>query len=506
MARASGRPAGRRRSGGPIGVIDIGSNSIRLVVFERARRAALPMFNEKVMCGLGRGLDASGRLSEEGARSALTNLARFVRLAEAMDVTDLSLLGTAAVRDAANGAEFAAEVERRTGRPVQVLSGAEEARLSALGVVSGIVDADGLMGDLGGGSLELVALDHGRLGAHVTLPIGPLRLMDMAGGDVHAAKPIVDKHLGSVDWLRPLAERSFYPVGGAWRTLARIHMGQTHYPLHVIQQYAVQRQQAEEMCRLVGRLGRRTLLSIGGISRRRIDILPFAALVLERLLRLTKPRDLVFSALGLREGYHYSRLSPAERRKDPLIAACSDLAATHNRFGVMGERLHAWLDPLFADDSEAQRRLRLAACLLSDIAWREHPDYRARAATSVLHLPLTGITHAERVWLALTIAARYGGPEGDDLRPMQAMLPEEERQRAIAVGLAMRLGYLVSGATPVLLESTALSTRDGRLALLLPRGGAIMHGEAVQRRLEALGRAVGRPVQVAEVGLERKAS
>lgn len=506
MARRPARPAERRRRG-RVGVIDIGSNSIRLVVFERASRAAVPMFNEKVMCGLGRGLNGSSRLSEEGVRSALANLARFVRLAEAMEVGELTLLGTAAMRDAANGAEFAAEVRRRTGRPVEVLSGEEEARLSALGVVSGIAGADGLMGDLGGGSLELVALDAGRIGAQVTLPLGPLRLMDMAKGNVGAAKSIVDKHLASVEWLGPLGARAFYPVGGAWRTLARIHMGQTHYPLHVIQHYAVQRQQAEEMCDLVGRLGRRTLLSIAGISRRRLDILPFAALVLERLLRVTRPQRLVFSAFGLREGHLYSRLSAAERRKDPLIAACTDIARTHNRFGVMGERLQGWLDPLFAGDTDEQRRLRLAACLLSDIGWREHPDYRAQqAATTVLHLPLTGLDHTARVSLALTTAARYGGLEGDELRPVLAMLPEEEQRRATALGLAIRLAYSVSGATPVLLESTSLAPRDGRLALLLPRGGAIMHGEAVQRRLDALGRALAMPVQVAEIGLERKAS
>jgi exopolyphosphatase/guanosine-5'-triphosphate,3'-diphosphate pyrophosphatase len=506
MARERARPA-RRRRGGRVGVIDIGSNSIRLVVFERASRAAVPMFNEKVMCGLGRGLNGSGRLSEDGVRSALTNLLRFVRLAEAMDVSELSMLGTAAVRDAANGAEFAAEVRRLTGRPVEILSGEEEAHLSALGVMSGISGADGLTGDLGGGSLELVALDAGRLGARATLPLGPLRLMDMAKGNTGAAKSIIDRHLASVDWLRPLGARCFYPVGGAWRTLARIHMGQTHYPLHVIQHYSVQRQQAEEMCDLVGRLGRRTLLSMAGISRRRLDILPFAALVLERLLRVTRPQRLVFSAFGLREGYLYSRLPPAERRKDPLIAACTDIARMHSRFGVMGERLQRWLEPLFAADTAEQRRLRLAACLLSDIGWREHPDYRAQqAATAVLHLPLTGLDHAQRVSLALTTAARYGGPEGDELRSVLAMLTEEEQQRATALGLAIRLAYSVSGATPLLLETTSLSVRDGRLTLLLPRGGAIMHGEAVQRRLDALGRALALPVQATELGLERKAS
>ncbi len=332
--------------------------------------------------------------------------------------------------------------------------------------------------------------------------------MDMEGG-IEALRPVIDRHLASIPWLGPLGERCFYAVGGAWRTLARIHMGQTRYPLHVIHQYAVPRANAEEMCRLVGKFGKRTLLGIAGISRRRLDTLPYAALVLERLLRITRPRRVVFSAFGLREGWLYDQLGPAERRKDPLIAACADIAVASTRFGAMGERLHRWLDPLFPDDTPAQRRLRLAACLLSDMAWRDHPDYRAQqAAWTVAHLPLSGIEHAERAMLALVIATRYGGleREGADIAPVLALLDEEERARAVALGSAIRLGYSVSGATPSLLESTALSVAERRIRLLLPPGGAFMYGEAVQRRLEALGRAMGMPVQSAEMGLERKAS
>jgi exopolyphosphatase/guanosine-5'-triphosphate,3'-diphosphate pyrophosphatase len=514
LKQARSRPAPRReapaaRRRGPVAVIDIGSNSIRLVVFEGLSRAAQPMFNEKVMCGLGRGLETTGRLSEDGVHSALTNLSRFVRLARAMEVSRLTLLGTAAVRDAANGTEFTAEVRRRCGVPIQVVAGEEEARLSALGVLSGIPAADGLMGDLGGGSLELVGLEAGRIGAHVTLPIGPLRLMDIAAGDVERVRPLIDEALASIPWLAPLGERCFFPVGGAWRTLARIHMGQTHYPLRVIHEYAVPRGQAEDMCRLVGKFGKRTLLGISGISRRRLDTLPYAAMVLERLLRVARPRRVVFSAFGLREGWLFSQLSPAEQRKDPLIAACTEIGRANTRFGPMGEQLNRWLDPLFDAETPAQARLRLAACLLSDIGWRDHPDYRGyQAASTIVHLPVSGIDHSERALLALAIATRYGGLEREsaDLAPILAMLTEEEHEHAVALGSAIRLGYSVSGATPALLEATALSVGDRRITLLLPAGGAMMYGEAVQRRLEALGRAMNMAVQVAEMGLERKAS
>ncbi len=481
-------------------VIDIGSNSIRLVVFDRVCRSPLPLFNEKVLCGLGRGLDATGQLHEAGVGLARDNLVRFVRLAEAMGVGRLDLLATAAVRDASNGRDFVAEVERECGTRVHVLSGEDEARLSALGVVSGIPGADGLMGDLGGGSLELVALDGGRLGQHATLPLGPLRLMESGGGDREEARTRIDEQLATVAWLGDLKGRSFYPVGGAWRTLARIQMEQAGYPLHVIQQYRVDRRHAEDLARVIGRLGRRSLASIAGMSRRRLDTLPFAALLLERLLRLTKPAAIEFSAFGLREGHLFSRLPAAEQQKDPLLAAAAEFGEAAHRFGPLGLLLHDWTAPLFRKESSDARRLRLAVCHLSDIAWRDHPDYRAReACTRILHLPVSGIEHPERVSAALALAMRYGGDvDMPELRGVRRMLDEAQEQDAIVLGLALRLAYSLSGATASLLRRTGVRLDGKTLALVLPEGGRVMLGEAVQRRLEALGRALDCRTETAE--------
>lgn len=501
MARPpSRRAAPARPQRGRIGVVDIGSNSIRLVVFDRLARAPQLLFNEKVLCGLGRGLDSGGRLNEEGVKSALVNLTRFVRLARAMEVARLDLLATAAVRDAANGAEFAATVRRHCGLPVRILSGGEEARLSALGVVSGIAGADGLMGDLGGGSCELVGLDRGKLGRHVTLPLGPLRVGEAAMADRDVARAMIDRHLDGVPWLEELRGRSFYAVGGAWRSLARIHMEQIGHPLHIIQQYRIDRGEAEELLRVMSRLGRRSLAAITGLSRRRLDTLPFAALLLERLLRRSRPDAVVFSAFGLREGYVFSALPAALRQEDPLLAAARDHADNDGRFGPMGLVLEEWTRSLFPGESPAERRLRRAVCMLSDIAWRDHPDYRAEQSFArILRLPIGGIEHEERVFAAAAVAARYAGTlEPVAQQPALRLIGETQRGKALVLGLALRLAYSLSGATPRLLGETGLEVAADRVSLLLPKDGATMYGEAVGRRLEALGRALGRAVGTME--------
>jgi exopolyphosphatase/guanosine-5'-triphosphate,3'-diphosphate pyrophosphatase len=508
QTRISGAPLSKSRKRSRqnrVAIVDIGSNSIRLVVFDRISRAPLLLFNEKVLCGLGRGLDETGRLNEEGVESALMNLTRFVRLAKAMGARRLDLLATAAVRDASNGPQFAAAVRRRCGVPVRIISGAEEAKYSALGVVSGIGDADGIMGDLGGGSVELVGLDHGRLGPHVTLPLGPLRVGEAALADREQARELIDGHLQTVPWLGDLRGRNFYPVGGAWRSLARIHMDQTGHPLHIIQHYRIDRHQAEDLLRVMSRLGRRSLAAISGLPRRRVDTLPFAALLLERLLRIARPEAIIFSAFGLREGYLFHQLSPAQRKLDPLLAAASELADRDGRFGLMGDLLTQWTAPLFEGETPEQHRLRQAVCRLSDIAWRDHPDYRAEQSFDrILRLPIGGIDHEQRVFAATSVAVRYAGTMEPVIHePALRMMGEAATTRALSLGLALRLAYSLSGATPKLLVQSSLRLTAGRLTLVLPRNGSIMYGEAVGRRLDALGRALHRSVVTSTAGRRR---
>jgi exopolyphosphatase/guanosine-5'-triphosphate,3'-diphosphate pyrophosphatase len=490
--------AARAARPGRVAVIDIGSNSLRLVVFDKRSRCPVPVFNEKALPGLGRGLEKTGVLNPEGIKSALINIARFVTMAEAMGVDEISLLATAAVRDAGDGKAFAAEIEKRTGRKVTIVSGEEEARLSAMGVIAGVPEADGLMGDLGGGSLELVAVNKGRIGRHVTLPLGPLRLIEATGGDLEAAQKLIDKQLEKLDWLSEVKGKTFYPVGGTWRGFARVHMDQTDYPLRVIHEYRMQRREAEDLAKILSRLGKRSLAEVTGISRRRLETLPLGVLVLERLVKEIKPSLLLFSAYGLREGFLYSTLDDEAKSADPLLVGCADLAGAEGRFGQVMDQLDDWIAPLFRSEGHARARLREAACILSDLAWREHPDYRAEQAfMRALRLPVAGITHPERVTLALSLAIRYGGgPDAPYMDPVRVLLEEDDIAFATRVGTTIRLAYNLSGGTEHMLSLTSIERSGQKLVLHLPKGGEALFGETVQRRLDSVGRAFGLPVAI----------
>ena len=476
-----------------IAVIDIGSNSLRLVVYDEASRAPRALFNEKALCALGRGLGSSGRLNPDGIAPALVNLQRFVALARAIGVARLDVIATAAVRDAADGAQFVAEIRRSCGVEVTVLDGRAEGRLSALGVVAGISDADGIVGDLGGGSVELVRVERGTVGDGATLPLGPLRLAEFADSEKRL-RDVVAGHLAGIPWLRRGRGRALYLVGGAWRALARIHMEQVNYPLHVIQSYTVPRGEAEQIFRLVGRLSKKSLDKIAAVSKRRLETVPFAAFVLSRIVEMVEPDRLVFSAFGLREGRVFDLLPADERGADPLLVACRTIAVAMARFGISGEELFDWMAPLFPAEAPAHARLRRAAALLSDSAWNEHPDYRAdEAFLRGLNMPVAGIDHAERVFLATALHARYGGAvEAPVAESTRRLLGDIERGLARRIGIALRLGHTLSGGAPGVLARTRLALGNGEIELAVPEDDRLWGGETVQRRFEALGRAFGR--------------
>jgi len=478
----------RRR--GPVGVIDIGSNSIRLVVYDGLTRAPVPLLNEKVLCGMGRGLGETGTLDPEGVASALAHLARFVSLARAIGVERLDALATAAVRDASDGKAFALEVRRRTGVPVRILSGEEEGRLSALGVIAGMPEAAGVMGDLGGGSVELSPLRAGRTGHGATLPLGPFRLAEFWGDEKRLAAEI-DRHVESLDWLRRRRGETFYAVGGAWRALARIHMEQDRYPIHVVQGYTLSRRTAEDFLDVMARQSRRSLEQIATVARKRLEVVPVAAEVLRRIMAAMEPKRVVFSALGLREGHLYDLLPDRERTQDPLLVACESMARAHPRFGANPQEVDTWLSPIYPR-RDPYRRLRRAAALLADVAWDEHPDYRAeQASRSALYMPATGLDHPGRVFLAAALRARYGGNDEGSFDKMARIVDEENLRAARVTGLGMRLAFTLSGGVPGLLRRAELRLSRDELLLRLPASGPLQGAEAVERRLGALARALG---------------
>jgi exopolyphosphatase/guanosine-5'-triphosphate,3'-diphosphate pyrophosphatase len=482
------------------GVVDLGSNSVRLVVFEGRGRNPLPIFNEKAVLGLGRGLQTTGRLNEAAIGPALTVLARYHALAVAMAAEPIEILATAAVRDALNGPEFIQALRQRLPAVViRILAGEEEAGLSADGVLLGFPGADGILGDIGGGSLELVHLSRGRAAEMGSLRLGAIRLAERAGEDMVKARAAVDQDLATLPWLARGKGRDLYLVGGAWRGLARIHMAQTGYPLSIVHHYVLRREEARDLASLVAGATRRMLERMPGAPSKRLSDLPYAALVLRRLLRATDAARVVFSANGLREGW-YARLLTAEARaEDPLIAAAREMCARFGRDPRHAPALARWTAPLFPKEAHGDRGLREAACQLSDIGSHDHPEYRAEQSfLRILRQPGIGLDHNARAFLALAVALRYEtAPDSPMLVGARILLDPLGTRRAEILGAAFRLAYTLSGGTPALLAGTRLAQVDGALRLTLIEGSGVFAGDAVQRRVESLAALLGLPGEVA---------
>jgi exopolyphosphatase / guanosine-5'-triphosphate,3'-diphosphate pyrophosphatase len=482
----------------PMGVVDIGSNSVRLVVYEGAVRSPTPIFNEKVLCGLGREIASTGRLDEESVKRALEALTRFRAILRLLDVKHVRAIATAACRDAANGPDFIVRGEKALGTRVQVLSGQQEAELAASGIVMGFRSPDGLAGDLGGGSLEIIDVAGNALRQSATLPLGGLRLLDASAGRMDRAVDIVDEEIANVAWRGKGRGRAFYAVGGTWRAIARLHMNETDYPLHVMHGYSIPAKEAASFCEDIRKA--KKLSSIRGsseIARPRREVLPFGALVLERLLKQLEPSEVLFSVFGIREGLLYGLLSDAERRKDPLLSFCADYARLRSRSPEHAAELCKWTDALFEPpgpaETEEERRLRYAACLLSDISWRAHPDYRGEQSLILIaQSALGGIDHPGRVFLALAIYFRHVGvgreeEQADSLSErLKDIAPKKVYRRARIIGAAIRAAHMLSIGRPGIIDETPLAYDKGKLVLALPRQHAALDGERVRRRFAAL--------------------
>lgn len=482
-----------------IAIIDIGSNSVRLVVYQGLSRAAGILFNEKVMAGLGRGVAATGALAPDSVDLAVEALRRFAILCREMQVDSLRAVATAAIREASNGAAFVARVRQETGLDVEVIDGETEARAAAFGVIAGIPDADGVVGDLGGGSLELVRVSGGEPRERVSLKLGALRL-DSARrkGGARALARFVAESLDAVDWSALGRGRPFYAVGGSWRALAQLHMHLNDWPLPVIHHHVMEADSPRRLVRTLARISLKSLKDVPAISAARVPQLPGAAHLLAAVTARLGATAIIASAYGLREGLLYLALPPDARREDPLIAAARAEAHRAGRFSdgsdaEVGDQLLAWTDGIFAGEVTALRRIRHAACLLADAAWRAHPDRRAERGFDVaLHGNWVGIDAAGRAMLATALFVSNGGTVPHPvLAGLDRLASAEMLALARTWGLALRLAQRLGGGTAGVLARSAIAPGPEGLVLSLPRREDALYGEAVARRHRLLADALG---------------
>lgn len=475
-----------------VGVIDVGSNSVRMVVFDGAARSPAYFFNEKILCGLGRDLVQTGRLHPEGRARALAAMRRFALLAEDMNLSSLTTVATAAVREATDGEEFRAEVETATGLGMSIIPGEEEARLSAQGVLLGWPGARGLVCDLGGASMELAEVGDNTVGRMVTSPLGPFQLQQVKGG-----KAGLQRHIGAV--LKRLREQvgaghdALYLVGGSWRALARLDMERRGYPLTVLHEYEMTPKSIRKTIDWLDGQDLKKLRDRTGISPERIILVPLATVVLRQILTIFKPKQIFTSSYGIREGILFEQMTESLRARDPLIEACRHLEQANARVPGFGKRLFEFLMPLYRNASPERLRLIKAACLLHDVNWRAHPDYRSESCfDTATRANLGGLDHRGRVYLGLALMNRYKSAGSDSrLTPVLKLLDEEEIRHAIMLGRAMRFGAMFSLGGPDGAGELKFYPRKKLLELILQPERRDLFGEVAEARFQALAKTLG---------------
>ena len=474
-----------------VGVVDVGSNSVRMVVFDGAARSPAYFFNEKIMAGLGQGLAETGMLHPKGRGRALAALRRFALLAKGMDIGPLTCVATAAVREAKDGPAFQKQVEKETGLKLHVIDGAEEARLSAQGVLLGWPEAQGLICDIGGNSMELAVLGEGAVGSRATSPLGPFRLQQVKGGKKEILAHI-RTHIAALAGAVGLGHERLYLVGGSWRAIARLDMERRGYPLLVLHEYRMEPESLLKTLDWIARQDIEALRTRTGTSQARMELVPLASLVLRELVETFRPREIDVSSYGIREGLLFEQMPDRLRKRDPLIEACRHAERTQARLPGFGKKLHSFIEPLFGPVSPAKYRLMRAACLLHDTTWRTHPDYRAEACfDNVTRANMAALSHAERVFLGLALLHRYKNSRaGSRFEPLFALLSPEQIREAEILGKAMRFGAMF--ATHDLQEAGQLgyNATTNAIELRLNKRGAGLFGEVAEARFAALATAM----------------
>lgn len=282
------------------GVIDIGSNSVRMVIYDLDQAPPAKLFNEKVYCALGRDLTETGRLNPVGMSAAMAGLRAYADIAAQEGLVALDVVGTAALRDASDGAAFIERVEQETGLRIRLISGEEEARYAALGVLSHSPGADGIVGDFGGGSLEFARVVQGRIEATTSKPYGAFRALAMG----ETAEQVIQSGLSE---LKPVYGESpaLYAIGGSWRALAQAYKRDALHDAHDLQGYSIPRGDMVDFCTKIEALSPEDLIAAYGFDDNKAALAPISALVLRQVMTGLSPDRLIVSTAGIRDGIVY---------------------------------------------------------------------------------------------------------------------------------------------------------------------------------------------------------
>ncbi len=476
----------------PIAIIDIGSNSVRMIIYDGFHRAPTILFNERVLAELGKTLGVTGCLNPEGTKLAFDNLERFKAVIDNMKA-DYFVIATAALREASDGPAFAQKLQDELGIKPNIITGEEEARLGTLGLYSGIRNFEGVAGDLGGGSLELTYAQGKDFSHACSLPLGALRLKN-SFNDKKSIKQEIRAYLDEQSWLQDAAKgKTFYPIGGAWRAIASYCMKRQKYPVSIIHGYQISTQQLKQYLKTLMRMSPSETSKLDMIASRRHEIIPTAARLMYEVIKRVNPDNIVFSNFGVREGLLFDKLDIEQQQQDPLLQRCQILQKQLSRFDN-GEAVYAWSQSLVSDEEKRYQTIFLAACMLNELSWMEHRDYRAKLSfLSIITQRFGGgLSHKERVMLAAAIYVSYGQKIDDKmLRPYLSLLEKQEIQLAERFGLAVRIARRIGGGPIHVFKDTSLDYNKQQLTLKLSQSLRSFMGLHIEKLMQALGENLG---------------
>lgn len=478
-------------------IIDIGSNTVRMMIYGGSMRAPTVLLNEKVTARLGRDIATSGELAEEAVDLAMSGLERFALLLDDLGIEDVDMVATAAVREASNGKQFVKRLEKLGFEP-RVLSGEEEACLSASGVAGAFPGATGVVADFGGGSLELVTVNNGEPGKPTSLPLGALRLpqyrKENGKNSDTAMRKSLEKVIRKAGWGLASEEghepQPLYLVGGTWRAMAVFMMQIQGHPLTDPHGFELEPKKALKFAEALAEETPESLKARERISTMRAEKLPDAAVLLEALLSQVSPSRIVFSSWGLREGMLFDRLPPHGKAQDPLIAGVSVFATQRGAPPTLATLIASWTVDAVPPSGTGSERLRLAATMLALASMQIEPNIRLPQAIDwALHKRWIAVDGSQRAMLAAAIAAN--GNALDLPEKVRALASDEAIEEAVCWGLAVRLARRLGARSRRSLQVSRLLVEGETLVLRLSDSHGALFAGPVEKDIKLLADRLG---------------
>jgi exopolyphosphatase/guanosine-5'-triphosphate,3'-diphosphate pyrophosphatase len=472
-----------------LAIIDIGSNSIRMLIYEDFSSSRVPFFNEKAVCELGKNLDKSKKLHRSGTEYALKVLKRFSEILNVSKITNLKIIATAVIREATDTKPFIDEVEKLFKTKINILSGEEEATCSAEGVKIGFENVDGLVADLGGGSLELARVENNVITNKTSLPLGVLRLINNPIIKKRNLSKYIKNLFSDEKWLSKKKFKNLYLVGGTWRALFKLHLFQNEYPVHIIHQYSIDNDRLTKFLDKISSFSKSKLKTVEYISKSRTQYLPYSSIILNEIINLTNPKKIVCSISGLREGALVKEHFKDFESPDMFNKSLEHIAKKRGDLGLTFKKYYDFIKPVFEGNEHYNKKLLNLACVLSHMDWGLGAFQKAELVfQETLNTPLLKLTHKERIQIALSCYWRYCSIKYNPKIEYLTFLNNNEIFSSKQVGSALRFAHALTSISTIFLEEFKLYKRGNSVFLKIPSHHQEIISKQVTKKFKALAR------------------